>query len=201
MAFEREFAAEESGFAPETEERPASTADYLISAKTLARKMMDRGRRQAEEILQGANTQAEEILQGASTQAEEILRGANAQAEEILRGAEARAQEITTQAEERAEKLLDDARREADGIRSGAMPEAVHASTGDQEHAVRCVEACFEKLRQQHLEAIDQINAQWREFLCGLFTGEDRPEEEVPADLTERVSAIADAMEAFEREE
>ncbi len=209
MAVETEDTALERGAAPETEGRPASTADYLLSAKSIAQKMVDRSRRQAEEILRGANTQAEEILNNANTkaeeilnnagtQAEEILLGANTRAEEILRDADTRAAEITAEAEERAEKLCADARRDAEAVRF--EEETVPLSAGDQEHAVRCVEACFEKLRRQHLDAIDQINAQWQEFLCGLYTGEET-EEEVPGDLSERVSAIAEAMDALDNGE
>ena len=211
MAFETEDTAVERGAAPETEGRPASTADYLLSAKSIAQKMVDRSRRQAEEILRGANTQAEEILNNANTQAEEILRGANTQAEEILnsantqaeeilRDADARAGEITAEAEEHAEKLRAEARQDAEAVRSEEVQETVPLSAGDQEHAVRCVEACFEKLRRQHLDAIDQINAQWQEFLCGLYTGEET-EEEVPGDLTDRVTAIAEAMDALDNGE
>lgn len=175
MAIENERSALESKVIPEPEDRRTSAADYLISARSLSQKMVDRGRRQAEEILRDARARAEEIVAQAKTQAEEIL----AKAEQ-----------------------------EADKLRSEAARETTPVSSEDQEHAVRCVEACFDKLRQQHLDAIDLLNAEWQQFLCGLYTGEkpaaeETPEEkdgDIPADLSERVSAIADAMGEFEEE-
>ena len=128
MAMEEEYPAKESAAVEETEDRPASAADYLISARVLARKITDRGRRQAEEI----------------------LRDANVRAEEILRDANARAGETVTRAEKQAEEILANAQRDAEALRAKTARELVPASPEDQEYTVRCVETCFEKLRRQH---------------------------------------------------
>ena len=157
MAYEKEQNALECALTSEESGSSTPAADYLISARALSRTLVDRGRRQAEEIVARAQRQAEEIL---------------AAAEE-----------------------------EAERIRAEALREARPVSTEDQDHAVRCVETCFNQLRQQHLDAIEQLNAQWQQFLCGLYTGEEPEndaEAEVPADLSDRVSAIAEAMEGLD---
>ncbi len=155
--------------APETE-KPGfrtSAADYLISARDLSRQIVDRSRRQADEILAEAQTRADEIVARARAEAEEIL----------------------TRAREEAEELHE----------QSAIP------AGEQERTVRCVEDAFAKLRQLQQDSIDLLNEQWQQFLCGLYTGEDAgeepPEEAVPADLSARVSAIADAVEALEKDD
>lgn len=171
MAYEKEQAAWERALPPEESGSSTPAADYLISARTLSRKMVERSRRQAEEI---------------------------------LRDADARAEEIVAQAQKRAEEILRSAREDAEKLRMDAVWEAQPSSLEDQDHAVRCVERCFDQLRQQQLDAIELLNAQWQQFLCGLYTGEEteeKPDPEVPADLTDRVSAIAEAMEGLDGKE
>ena len=155
--------------APEKEKpgHRTSAADYLINARDLSQQIVDRSRRQADEILADAQTRADEIVARARAEAEEIL----------------------TRAREEAEELRE----------QSAIPNS------EQERTVRCVEEAFSKLRQLQQDSIDLLNAQWQQFLCGLYTGEDAgeetPEETVPADLSARVSAIADAVEALENGE
>ena len=134
--------------------------DTLLSAKSLAKRVLDKARRQAEEI----------------------VRDANAQAETILREAEA----------------------EAEAIRSGARREAEQdAMQEQQEQAVRCVEACISQLKQQHLDAIETLNAQWQEFLCGLTLSDtaEAPTDTAPDDLSDKIGAIAREMQAIGGEE
>lgn len=168
MAFEYEQDALESALTPEDSGSGTPAADYLISARALSRKMVDRGRRQAEEILRDANTRADAIVARAQQQTEEILAAA---------------------------------KEEAERLRAESVRETKPVPSVDQDHAVRCVEACFEQMRQQHLDAIEALNTQWQAFLCGLYTEEEPEAEEageVPADLADRVSAIAEAMEGLD---
>ena len=167
MADEVDVSMPESVQKQNDEENRTSAVDYLMSARALSQKIVEKSQRQAEEI---------------------------------LRDARARADEIVAEAEGRAEEILAGAVQDAAALREG---EAGPASRGDQEHAVRCVEECFDKLRQQHLEAIDLLNTQWQSFLCGLYTGEEpapaeKEQETVPADLSERVSAIAAVLDSFD---
>ena len=167
MAYQNEYQNLEGTPAGAPEGRRTSAADYLISAKTLSKQIVDRGRKQADDIIAEA---------------------------------EARAEEIVNQARQKAEEILAEARRDAEMLREESV---IPAGSSDQEHAVRCVEDYFAKLRQHQQDAIDLLNEQWQQFLCGLYTeeepGEDTQEESVPPDLTARVSAIADAVESLER--
>lgn len=167
MAYQNEYQNLEGTPAGAPEGRRTSAADYLISAKTLSKQIVDRGRKQADDIIAEA---------------------------------EARAEEIVNQARQKAEEILAEARRDAEMLREERV---IPAGSADQEHAVRCVEDCFARLRQHQQEAIDLLNEQWQQFLCGLYTeeepGEDTQEESVPPDLTARVSAIADAVESLEK--
>ena len=76
----------ESALTPEDSGSGTPAADYLISARALSRKMVDRGRRQAEEILRDANTRADAIVARAQQQAEEILAAAKEEAERLVCG-------------------------------------------------------------------------------------------------------------------
>ncbi|MBO5570589.1 MAG: hypothetical protein J6A79_16895 [Clostridia bacterium] len=171
MAYQNDYRNPEE--APETEGRRMSAADYLISAKGLSKQIVDRGRKQADEITAEAEARAEEIVNQAKLDAEKILADARQQAGDILL----------------------EARQEAEKLRAERM---IPAGSADQEHAVRCVEDCFARLRQHQQEAIDLLNEQWQQFLCSLYTEEEPAEESVPPDLSARVSAIAEAVEALE---
>ena len=165
MAYQSEYQHPKE--APETERagHRTSAAEYLINARDLSRQIVDRSRRQADEILAEAQTRADKIVAQARAEAEDIL----------------------TKAREEAEELRE----------QSASP------AGEQERTVRFVEDTFTKLRQFQQASIDLLNAQWQQFLCGLYTGEEAetetPEETVPADLSARVGAIADAVEALEK--
>ena len=162
MAYQNEYQNLEGTPAGAPEGRRTSAADYLISAKTLSKQIVDRGRKQADDIIAEA---------------------------------EARAEEIVNQARQKAEEILAEARRDAEMLREERV---IPAGSSDQEHAVRCVEDCFARLRQHQQEAIDLLNEQWQQFLCSLYTEEEPAEESVPPDLSARVSAIAEAVEALE---
>ena len=131
----------------------AEIGDMLVSARSLARG-----------VVEDANTEADEILLRARTQADAIVR----------------------EAEQKAEALLRDAQERADAL-AAAYPD-------QQEHAARCVERVFENLRQQHLDAVDALNDQWQDFLISL----EEDAGEAPADLEQKVGAIARELRALE---
>ena len=62
------------------------------------------------------------------------------------------------------------------------------------------MESCFSTLREQHLAAIEAINCEWQEFLCGLYTqdgGEAAAGEEdgtLPEDIGDKLVAIAEGI-------
>lgn len=104
----------------------------------------------------------------AQTIYQDVVAKANRQAEEILAQAERRRVEILAETQQR------------------------------QEYAVQRVEACFSRMRAQHLACIETINAEWQDFLCGLFPEDGEPPAPVPTDLSEKVGAIAQELFAIE---
>ena len=165
MAFENERTAFENDLTPESAERRTSAADYLISARSLSQKIVDRGRRQAEELLRDASARAEETVSRAQAEAEEILAAARAEAEQI-RAAAKRA-----------------------------------SAPVDPEHAVNCVESCIAEMRQQHLDAIEQLNARWQQFLCSLYDeGEPDSQPEVPSAAGEKCGPAPEPTVSLSKE-
>jgi len=96
---------------------------------------------------------------------------------------------IIKKANERAEAILADARRESEEIR--------RSSQAQQDYAVQQVERCISRVRQLQMNAIEEINAEWQRFLCGLYPEEDTPDPDAPADLGEKVDAIARELQAI----
>ncbi len=98
---------------------------------------------------------------------------------EIIEKANARAADIVAEAERRRATL------EKDNARL-------------EEYAVKRVESCFAMAREQHLAAVEAINSEWQEFLCGLDcadAGEDETDSSaLPRDISERLAAIASGI-------
>ena len=111
---------------------------------------------------------------------------------------------IVEKAQQRADDILADARKEGELLRRAAQDQ--------QDNAVQRVAACLERVRKLQQNAIDEINADWQAFLCGLYPEEPqgasldgvtshRPnrmtEDASPADLSEKVDAIAKQLQAI----
>ena len=118
------------------------------------------------EEMRAQKGQISDTLMSAQSIARQMIEDAKTQAEETARLSQTQAEEIVAAAEKKAELILSGAR---------SKKEASDDEVSEvQEYALRCVEACVEKLRQQHMEAIELINAQWQDFLSGLILPEDR---------------------------
>ena len=118
------------------------------------------------EALSSQKAQISDTLMSAQTIARQMMDDAKAQAEETARLAQVQAEETIKAAEKKAELILSGAR---------SRKEASDADVSEvQEYALKCVESCVDKLRQQHIDAIELINAQWQDFLSGLILPEDR---------------------------
>ncbi len=99
--------------------------------------------------------------------------------------------EVVAKANERAAQIIAEAER-----RSAAI---VEESMRQQEYAVQRVEACYARMKQQHLSCIEALNDEWQDFLCGLL-----PEEAaaaVPSDMEEKLGAIAQELFAIGQDE
>lgn len=85
-----------------------------------------------------------------------------------------------------------------------------------QEYAAKCVENCLNKLKKQHIEAIEMLNNEWQDFLCGLMPEEHTADQVEPEqsdaevqentadmpELRERVNAIAkELMEILDKKQ
>ena len=143
----------------------AQIADAVMNAQLLHTDIVEKANRQADDKAAQAEESAKLILAEANDRAQEIIASANAQAEKLLE-----------QAQDKI-KYAENMQLELDSLKQQQLG-----------YAVDKMEGCFSKLRQRHLEAIDAINLQWQEFLCGLYEDDA---ETAPADLSEKVDAIA----------
>lgn len=113
--------------------------------------------------------------------------GLNEVAQAIITDAKAESERIIAGAKSEAEEIIEEAREKSRGI--------IEATMRQQELAAAKIEESYSAMKAQHEECIGSIRAAWQEFLCGLDTEENEfQNEEVPSDLSERVSAIADAL-------
>lgn len=112
-----------------------------------------------------------ELLNGKKAEIGEAVLSAQTIYREIVSKANARADEIIAEAEQSKKKIIEESERQ-------------------QEYAVARVESCYARMKEQHMACIEAINAEWQDFLCGLFP-ESEPEAAAPADLSDKVGAIA----------
>lgn len=110
---------------------------------------------------------------------------------------------IVSDAKEEAERILADARKAAEAEAGEILAEAreksrsiVEATMRQQELAAAKIEESYSAMKEQHEECIDSIRSAWQEFLIGLDSEEDAEPsgEKGPADLSEKVCAIADVL-------
>ena len=138
-------------------------------------------RRQAKEL----NAENERMRQALSALADRRVELGDAvlSAQGVYRG-------LVEKAREHAEEIVAEARQQAEEIRAEAQRQ--------QDEAMHRVEKLFSTMKAQHEAAIETINAEWQDYLCGLYAerGGEAVPEEVPDDLGEKVGAIA--QELFE---
>ena len=181
------------------EAAPAFLADQLDA-------VFEDIRRRAEELNEENARLRRELEQHNERRVElgDALLSAQSVYQDVVDKARVRADAITAEAEKRSQALLAETRRESEQI--------LARSRKQEENAARRVEAAFDRMKQLHLASVDALNAQWQAFLCSL-DGEEEPEsvreeprpaepepEELPADLEEKVGAIAQELFAMEQE-
>ena len=94
---------------------------------------------------------------------------------EVVAKANQRAEEIVAEAELQRAEILEETQRR-------------------QEYAVQRVESCYSRMKEQHLACIEAINAEWQDFLCGLFPEDEGVPSPPPEDLGDKVGAIAEEL-------
>ena len=144
------------------------------------------------EAFRGQKAEIGDMLLSARSLARHIVENANTQADEIVAQAEAKADQIVREAEEKAGALLQNAQRRAEDM-AAKYPD-------QQEQAARCVEAAIDRLKQRQQDAIEELSTLWQDFLISLAQGEEA-EPAVPADLSQKVGAIAQELRALEKED
>jgi len=177
---------------------------YYDAAKVQA--VFEDIRRRAEELNEENESLRRELEQHNDRRVElgDALLSAQGVYQDIVDKARVRADAITAEAEKRSQALMAETRRESERL--------LARSRAQEENAARRVEAAFDRMKQLHLASVDALNAQWQAFLCSLDGEEEpsapvretRPEpesaEELPADLEEKVGAIAQELFAMEGE-
>ena len=170
------------------------------------------------EAVMSAQRMGADIVQRANEKAAELEAQAAEKAAAIVAEAEKKAGEIAETAQLDSQRTLESAEEEMN--RAKAIHEELSGcKQRRQEYAVDKVEACFSMLRQQYQEAIDSLNLKWQDFLCGLYDDDSLPdgkmferpapvaevpealpetpvdENSAPADLSDKVDAIAKGLE------
>lgn len=120
-----------------------------------------------------------ELLNGQKNEIGDALLSAKTISQQIIMDAQERADQIIAEAQEEKEALLDEARRQ-------------------QDCAVERMEACYSRMKEQHTACIEAINAEWQDFLCGLYPEEEAPT--APDDLSQKVDAIAKELFSIDEE-
>lgn len=126
-------------------------------------------RTQIADMLLEAQTMSKEIAGKASTRADKLMKEAQKEADGIVDRAQIRANEIVKKANAEAARIMDEANAEAK-----KAEEKLAMLPNQQEYTANCVEECFHKLKNFHLEAVDMLNDQWQSFLCGLYMPEEQ---------------------------
>ena len=136
----------------------------------------------------------------------EVLLNAQTIYQEIVGRANEKAAAITDEAQRRSEEILSEARRQSRQL--------LQRSRDQEEVAAHRVEEAFDRMKQLHQQSIEALNAQWQDFLRSLDpetdlerSAEPQPEPAVeepgeenllPADLEEKVGAIASQLFSLE---
>lgn len=180
-------------------------AALLEENSRLAKELAGLSSQKAEiaEAVMSARLLHSEIIQKAENQAGETLCRAQDEASAIISRAENRAQEIIREAEERLEENAERLRAQEDEA-ARIESRMADARARRQEYAVEKVEKCFSDMRRQYNSAIEALNAQWQDFLCGLDDEDGAElnssvqavcEESAPADVQDKLRAIAGELE------
>lgn len=121
--------------------------------------------------------------------ARQITDDAKAKADKMVREAETRRNELLGGIDEEKGKLLDEALEERDRIKE--------ESRRQENYAAQYMVEVFDRLKEQQLAAVKQLDEEFRTFLCGLFPEEDAPAaEEKPVSAERHAAPAAETAEA-----
>ncbi len=151
--------------------------------------------------LEGKNAALEEENAALRARAEALACGRVEIGDAIL-SARTIAQQLVAEAREQADAILAEARERAERLLSDAEDEARERTAVCEEREQRTVRAAqdaYLQLRGQCLDAVKLLDGEWQRFLCSL--GGDAAEETLPADVADKLGAIAQSLEQIGAEE
>ena len=119
-----------------------------------------------------------------------LLSGRKNEIGDALLSAKTISQQMILDAQNQAEEIIAEAREQSEGLLAEAQRR--------QDYAVEQVEACYSRMKEQHLACIEALNDDWRDFLCGLYP-EETPK--APDDLSQKVDALAKELFSIDEEE
>ncbi len=123
----------------------------------------------------------------------EAFKNCRVEISEAVLAAQALQKDIVERANIRAAEILE----EAEAKKASILEDSLRL----QEYAVSRVHDCYARIKEQHMAGIEALNAEWQNFLCGLYPQEEVAEKTVddgvPADLSEKVGAIAKELFAI----
>ena len=161
--------------------------ETLLSARTISRQMVEDASRRAHETTDQAEAEAEKTVQEAAAQAEETRQAAEREAEQRLAEADEQARQLLSDAEARANSML--ARSEA---KERELEDRLH---GERQTVRQRAERLCGAVKELLSDGVDQVEAEWQDFLRSMDEEMPATEGAAPADLGDKVGAIARLLE------
>ncbi len=138
---------------------------------------------------------AQLVAENASLQEKlESLSYGRAEIGEAILSAKTIAQQILVEAQDEADRIVAEAKETAARLSAEAetrQRQAIESCAQREQDAVAHVRDFYMNLREQYLSSIRTLDGEWQRFLRALGEEGDVPTDGLPADLDEKLGAIA----------
>ena len=148
------------------------------------------GREEIGDAILSAKTISQQLIEEARDKAEAMTAESVESADALISAAQEKAERIVAEARERADALVADAEARRDAI--------LAESDACEHNAVQSVQAVYQALRAQAVEAVGLLDREWQRFLCSLGDDEAAKDLPLPEDLSEKLGQLADSLSALE---
>ena len=151
-----------------------------------------------EAILADIRSQAEALVKENEQLREkvELFSGQKEEIGDAILSAKTIAQHMIQQAKQQADEIVSQAHKKSGDILSKAIDR--------QEYAAKQMADSFERVRKLQQDSIEALNAEWQNFLCGLYPEDEQTDAEaescVPNDIGDKLDAIARDIKELEEE-
>ena len=151
-----------------------------------------------EAVLADIRAQAEALVKENEQLREqvELFSGQKEEIGDAILSAKTIAQHMIQQAKQQADEIVSQAHKKSGDILSKAIDR--------QEYAAKQMADSFERVRKLQQESIEALNAEWQNFLCGLYPEDEQSDAEseqgVPKDIGDKLGAIARDIKELEEE-